>query len=329
MEKQTAAFIGAWQNGGDGNFSMTLLLLQLLGATLLVIAAVSIVRWLWKYLWLPRQAQGARLAKRYGRGSWVLITGASDGLGKAFAQELARCGFNLLLVSRTQEKLSRLQTELESLGIQVRTVCVDLSDSSEHTCALIADAARELELSIVINCVGVTVHRLYADVPSSTVRHLLSLNVNTTATVTHTTLPLLLRYAATSGRRCALLNVGSIVGRFYWPGTQLYGACKAFIDHLTVPLAFEYREQLDVLSFQPTVMSTAMATGTEPAAITITPQSAAHAALAHLGRYVKSHGHWRHASLAALFRVLPSGRRNRLLLANALKMGEAERAKGH
>jgi 17beta-estradiol 17-dehydrogenase / very-long-chain 3-oxoacyl-CoA reductase len=302
-------------------------LLQVLGAILLVVAAVNVVRWLWQYLWLPSQAQGSRLAERYGRGSWVLITGASDGLGKAFARELARYGFNLLLVSRTQEKLSRLQAELEALGIQARTVCADLSDTSEDTYSRIAAAAREVDLSIVINCVGVTVHRRYADVPSATVRQLLSLNVGATALVTHATLPLLLHHTATTGRRCALLNVGSIVGRFYWPGTQLYGACKAFIDHLSIPLAFEYREQLDVLSFQPTVMATAMAAGTEPAAIIITPQAAAHAALSHLGRCVMSHGHWRHAAAAVLFSVLPSPLRNRAFLAQALEMGEAERAK--
>ena len=126
----------------------------------------------------------------------------------------------------------------------------------------------------------------------------------------------------------ALINVGSIVGRFYWPGTQLYGACKAFIDHLTVPLAFEYREQLDVLSFQPTVMATAMATGTEPAAITITPEQAARAALSQVGHVVSSHGHWRHALLAAVFSVLPARRRNAIFLTAALEMGEAEKAKG-
>ena len=303
-------------------------LLQVLGVVLLVVAAVNVVRWLWQYVWLPRQLQGPRLAERYGRGSWVLITGASDGLGKAFAQELAHYGFNLFLVSRTQEKLSRLQTELEVLGVQVRTVCADLSDSSEHTYSRIIAAAQDVDLSIVINCVGVTVHRLYADVPPATLRRLLSVNVNTTSIVTHTTLPLLLRHTATTGSRCALLNVGSIVGRFYWPGTQLYGACKAFIDHLTVPLAFEYRHQLDVLSFQPTIMATAMATGTEPAAITIPPQAAAHAALSHLGRVVTSHGHWRHAMVAALFSILPARLRNRIFLSEALKMGEVERTRG-
>jgi 17beta-estradiol 17-dehydrogenase / very-long-chain 3-oxoacyl-CoA reductase len=251
-----------------------------------------------------------------------------DMVVEAFSHALAQYGFNLLLVSRTQEKLNRLKEELAPLGIQVRTVCADLSDMSEHVYSRISAVAQDIDLSIVINCVGVTVHRRYGDVPAATLRRLLSVNVNTTSIVTHTMLPLLLRHTATTGRRSALLNVGSIVGRFYWPGTQLYGACKAFIDHLTIPLAYEYREQLDVLSFQPTVMATAMAAGTEPAAITITPKAAAHAALSHLGRCDMSHGHWRHGLVAALFSVLPPILRNRIFLAKALEMGEAERAKG-
>ena len=304
-----------------------LFLFQIIGVIAFVRAAVKTAYWLWLYVWLPHRFSGGRLAEHYGPGSWALITGASDGLGKAFAQELARHGFNLVLASRTQSKLDCLKDELQALGVQVRTVAVDLSDTSPHTYERLANAVRELDLSVLINCVGATVHRRFADVPARNLRHLLAVNVNTTATVTHTMLPFLLRHSASTGRQSALLNVGSIVGRFYWPGTQLYGACKSFIDHLTVPLAFEYRNQLDVLSYQPTVMSTSMATGTEPAAITISPQQAAQAALAHLGHTVASHGHWRHGLLAAFLAVLPSALRNATLLSGALEMGKVELAK--
>lgn len=298
-----------------------------LGVALLLAVGVSVIRWLWQYVWLTRGGRTLRLAERYGRGSWVLITGASDGLGRAFAQEFATQGFNLLLVSRTAEKLSRTKAELSALGVEVRTLSADLSDSLDETYARIVEAARAVDLSIVVNCVGATVHRRYADVPPATLRKLLSINVSTTATVTHSMLQLLLNHAKASGRRSALINVGSIVGRFPWPGTQLYGACKAFIDHLTVPLAHEYGRDLDVLSFQPTVMATAMATGTEPVAITIPPQAAARAALAQLGSCVRSHGHWRHGLIAAWLSVLPSGFRNRVLLQTALEMGEVELAR--
>jgi len=291
------------------------------------VAVSKIACWIWLYVWLPLRFSGVRLAERYGPGSWALITGASDGLGKSFARLLAHHGFNLVLVSRTQSKLDCLRDELQALGVQVRTVAIDLSDTSPHTYERIANAARELDVSVLINCVGATIHRRFADIPAGKLRHLLAVNVNTSATVTHMMLPFLLRHSASTGRRSALLNVGSIVGRFYWPGTQLYGACKSFIDHLTVPLAFEYRNQLDVLSYQPTVMSTSMATGTEPAAITVSPQQAAQAALAHLGHVIASHGHWRHGLLAALLAVLPSARRNAVLLSEALEMGKVELSK--
>jgi 17beta-estradiol 17-dehydrogenase / very-long-chain 3-oxoacyl-CoA reductase len=45
------------------------------------------------------------LLNRYGKGSWVVITGASDGIGKQYAIEMANIGFNIVLVSRTLSKL--------------------------------------------------------------------------------------------------------------------------------------------------------------------------------------------------------------------------------
>lgn len=305
-----------------------LVLLSVLGAILLTILVVQVILWTWKYFVWPLGDQGPRLAERYGKGSWALVTGASDGLGRAFSTDLAKAGFNVVLVSRTQEKLSRLQSELEALGVQVKTVCADLSDTSESTYSRIASAAEPLDLAMVVNCVGTTIHRRYDEVSPSIVRRLVSVNVTTTALVTNTLLPLLLRHSQSTGHRASVLNVGSIVGRFYWPGTQLYGACKAFIDHLTIPLAYEYKGRIDVLSFQPTVMATSMAAGTEPAAITIAPQQASHAALAHLGRSVQSHGHWRHALASVLFQVLPRAIRNRNFLTKALEMGAVERSKG-
>ncbi|MDR2710991.1 MAG: SDR family NAD(P)-dependent oxidoreductase, partial [Burkholderiales bacterium] len=90
--------------------------LQAAGAALLLWALARLCRWLWLYLWLPRRLAGERLAGRFGPASWALITGAGDGLGKAFARELARCGFNLILVSRTQSRLDRLKDEMQALG---------------------------------------------------------------------------------------------------------------------------------------------------------------------------------------------------------------------
>lgn len=299
--------------------SMTLLLLQTAGALCLLWGLARLAHWLWLYVWLPQRLTKAQLTRRYGAGSWALITGAGDGLGRA--------GFHLILASRTHSKLEQLQTELQASGVQVRTVPVDLSDPTPAASEALAHAAQDVDLALLVNCVGTTVHRRYADVSPAALQQLLAVNVGTTARVTHALLPQLLRHADHSGHRAAIVTVGSIVGRFYWPGTQLYGACKAFVDHLTVPLGYEYGDRLDVLSFQPTVMATAMAAGTEPAAITIAPEQAAHAALAQLGHTYSAHGHWRHGLLAALLSVLPARMRNAALLKGALEMAAVEQAK--
>ena len=54
------------------------------------------------------------LIKRYGEGSWALITGASDGIGKAYAQELASRGFNIVLMARNQEKTDNVSNEIKN-----------------------------------------------------------------------------------------------------------------------------------------------------------------------------------------------------------------------
>lgn len=245
---------------------------------------------------------------------------------EGFAEELARQGFRLLLVSRTAAKLDELAVVLGQSGVEVRTLSLDLADSGPAPQEAIRAALQGLDLAVVVNCVGTTIHRRYAELPTESVRRLITVNVATTAIVTHIALPALLAHARQSGQRSAIIGVGSIVGRFYWRGTQLYGACKAFVDHLTVPLGHEYPAELDVLSFQPTVMATAMASGTEPAALTIAPAVAARAALAQLGHVASSHGHWRHALLAAAFAALPNRLRARLLLRTALEMAAVEQA---
>ena len=121
--------------------SMTLLLLQTAGALLLLWGLARLAHWLWLYVWLPQRLSGKQLAQRYGAGSLALITGAGDGLGRAFARELARSGFHLILASRTRSKLEQLQAELQASGVQVRIVAVDLSDPTPAASEALAQAA--------------------------------------------------------------------------------------------------------------------------------------------------------------------------------------------
>ena len=63
-----------------------------------------------------------RLNNRYGgQGQWALVTGASEGIGKAYAVDLAKSGYNVTLVSRSQEKLEKAEAELKQVNPQIST----------------------------------------------------------------------------------------------------------------------------------------------------------------------------------------------------------------
>ncbi len=59
-------------------------------------------------------------------GGWALVTGASDGIGEAYSHQLAKQGINIILVSRSQEKMDKVAKDLESTyGVQTQTVVFD------------------------------------------------------------------------------------------------------------------------------------------------------------------------------------------------------------
>ena len=95
---------------------------------------------------------------KYGKGSWVIITGSTDGIGKGFAYSLAKQGFNIVSISRTPSKLSELSTDLTSkYGIKVLDIAKDFSECTKDPIQFYSDIYSKtsgLDVSILINNVG-------------------------------------------------------------------------------------------------------------------------------------------------------------------------------
>src|SRR6266542_2067662 len=92
-------------------------------------------------------ADKAEFATRYG--SWAIVAGASEGLGAAYARELASRGLNLVLVARRSEVLQCLASQLsEKYEVQTKMIVVDLSrpDGSEQ----IAENTNDIEIGLLI-----------------------------------------------------------------------------------------------------------------------------------------------------------------------------------
>lgn len=106
-----------------------------------VVIRVSVVTW--KKFIAPALGRGVNIVTQ---GKWAVVTGATDGLGKAFAQNLASKGLDIVLVSRSLPKLENVAKEItNAYGVETRIVEADLTEG-QPVYAKIAKTIEELEV---------------------------------------------------------------------------------------------------------------------------------------------------------------------------------------
>ncbi len=181
----------------------------------------------------------------------TLITGASSGLGKALAVEMAEKGYEVILVGRSESKLHEVIREA-SAGAQSRmralqadlAVDTEVAGVIERTRALFNDRK---PLGILVNCAGYAVSGRIDDIPAKDYERCLKVNFSAPVSLTQQVLPEM--RAAGQG---LIVNVGSGVARRALPFVSPYCAAKAallsFTDSLRVEL---YRENIKVMMFSP------------------------------------------------------------------------------
>ncbi|KAM0052271.1 putative short-chain dehydrogenase/reductase SDR, NAD(P)-binding domain superfamily [Helianthus debilis subsp. tardiflorus] len=100
--------------------------------------------------------QTCKESEKYG--SWALVTGSTDCIGKAFAFELAKQGLNIILVGRNPSKLETVSTEIKSKfeKTQIKEVVFDLSGDLNEGIKRISEAIDGLDVGILINNAGVS-----------------------------------------------------------------------------------------------------------------------------------------------------------------------------
>lgn len=173
-------------------------------------------------------------------GPWAVVTGATDGIGKAYAKKLAEMGLNIVLISRTPAKLKETKIEIETLqpSIQVKIIAVDFTEDRSIYQRMAAELA-DLEIGVLINNVGMCDNfcEPFSDIGSERViDDLITCNVVSVPRMIHMLLPAML--ARESG---VIINIGSIAGAVSTPLGTLYGATKAFVIKFSRDLEYELR----------------------------------------------------------------------------------------
>ena len=171
-----------------------------------------------------------------GSGKTALVTGASSGIGKAFAELLARKGYAVVLTARRGDRLDALAGELkQKYGVTTHTIVADLAQPDASTQIARELAARKIAIDVLVNNAGYGVPGSYVNVPWGDHERFMQVMVTAVLDLTYRLLPGMIERGW--GR---IINIASVAGMVPAPaGHTLYGASKAFVIRLSEALAAE------------------------------------------------------------------------------------------
>jgi short-subunit dehydrogenase len=196
------------------------------------------------------------MSKRSIQGSRVLITGASSGIGRALALNLARRGAKLVLNARRRDRLDDLAAEVTALGAEVELAAGDVTLAEVRRAALDAAQSRFGGLDVLVNNAGIGAWGRFDEAGPERLRRIMEVNFFALVEMTRASLPLLRQ-----GRSGLVVNVASILGHRGVPRTSEYCASKFAVRGFSESLRAELASQnIDVLVVSPGTTESEFAT---------------------------------------------------------------------
>ena len=169
----------------------------------------------------------------------AVVTGASSGIGEAYAERLAVDGWDLLVVARRKERLDALATRLHGgRGVDVHVLAADLADRGDLHAA--RERIRALPVGLLVNNAALAHYMPFAELPEERAEELVHLNVEAPVLLTRAVLP-----GMRERGRGAIVNVASMLafsgdaGSLNMAGRAVYASSKAFLVTFTQLLASE------------------------------------------------------------------------------------------
>lgn len=268
----------------------TKMIWKVLGGILLVKYGISLSQFLclmMRLYVLPRFGMKLDL-KKYGK--WAVVTGATDGIGKAIAVQLAKRGLSVVLIGRSEDKLKQVAEELES-HTEVKTIKYDFNNTDEYD--EIEKELKDLEIGVLVNNVGISYDHpdFYLNYSSEFFDSMININITSVLKMSRMVLDKMVK----RGKGGVLLHISSASGLLPVPFLSVYASSKSFVDFFGQSLAVEYASngiisQVATPFFVATKLSKLRPNGTSiPSADTYAKQ-----VLNAIGVSPSITGHWAH-----------------------------------
>src|SRR4028119_2344217 len=189
------------------------------------------------------------------QGKTALITGASRGIGRAIALELAQQGAKrLILVARDRQRLTEVATEIEALGVEVVNLALDLAQPVEVNIAIAKAWRNHGPIHLLVNCAGVAHQAPFLQSQLPKVQEEITINLMGMYTMTR-----LVARRMAAQREGTIVNVSSLMGKVAAPTMATYSATKSAILGFTQALRGELAEHnIRVMALLPTLPDTDM-----------------------------------------------------------------------
>jgi short-subunit dehydrogenase len=187
------------------------------------------------------------MSKRQIHDSRAIVTGASSGIGREVARELARQGAKVVVTARREDRLRQLAEEITAAGGSVEWVAGDISDPGIRAKTIGKAVLTYGGLDILVNNAGIGAMGLFQDADPQRVRRIMEVNFFALVEMTRAALPHLKQ-----GNRPMVVNISSILGRRGVPYNSEYAASKFAVHGFSESIRAEWtRLGIDVLVVDP------------------------------------------------------------------------------
>lgn len=158
----------------------------------------------------------------------AVVTGASSGIGKVYAERLAQQGYDLILVARRADRLEALAKNLKAqYGVTVQTIAADLGNAGELE-KVVQAIGSDTSVTMLVNNAGTNKVGLLGDLKWTELEAMIHVNVTALTRLTLAVLP-----GFKERNRGAIVNMASMVGFHQYPGISIYSGSKAFVVNFT------------------------------------------------------------------------------------------------